>query len=106
MRRLFTWLIGVALGGGLVFAAFQFHLVRTDQKFLLVPKRQADWRDPYVDVRAWTFREWGEHPRLSENLIASGHGDIVTRSATDQFFRGLFDSFRGSANPPDSETTR
>ena len=43
---------------------------------------------------------WGEHRELSQNLIASGRGDLVKRSITDQLFRGLFDSFRET--PPTS----
>lgn len=92
MRRLLTLIIAAAMGGGVVFTAFQFHVVRTDQRVLMVRKPQADWHDAYVDVRGWTFREWGEHPALSRNLLASGHGDVVRRSATDELFRGMFDN--------------
>lgn len=94
MRRLFALLIAAAVGGGVVFTAFQFHVVRGDERTFLVPKRHADWHEAYVDVRGWGYREWGDHPELAENLIASGHGDLVTRSAADSLFRGLFDSFR------------
>jgi len=94
MRRLFALLIAAAVGGGIVFTAFQFHVVRSDDRTLFVPKRHADWHDAWVDVRGWDYREWGEHPVLSENMIASGHGDLVARSAADSLFRGLFDSFR------------
>lgn len=92
MRRLLTLIVAAAIGGGTVFTAFQFHVVRTDKQVLFVRKSQADWHDAYVDVRGWTFREWGEHPTLSRNLLASGHSDVVRRSATDDLFRGLFDN--------------
>ena len=106
MRRLFALLIAAAVGGGIVFTAFQFHVVRSEERVLLVPRRQADWHDAYVDIRSWSYREWANHPDLSENLVASGHGDLVTRSAADGLFRGLFDSFRdkgsGNKEPPGS----
>ncbi len=97
MRRLIALILGVAIGGGTTFAAFNLHVVRTDQKVLFVRKQRADWHDAYVDTRGWTHREWGAHHELSTNLIAAGHGDLVVRSVTDQLFRGLFDSFR---SPP------
>lgn len=106
MRRLFALLIAAAVGGGIVFTAFQFHVVRSDERVLFVPKRQANLHDAYVDIRGWGYREWGDHPVLSENLVASGHGDLVARSATDSLFRGLFDNFRdkpaGNREPPGS----
>src|SRR5262245_3679832 len=94
MRRLIAVLLGVVVGGSAVFAAFQYHLVRTDKTFLVIPKRRADWHDAYVDIRGWTHREWGAHRELSGNVIAAGRGDLVTRSLGDQLFRGLLDTFR------------
>lgn len=100
MRRLIALLLGIAIGGGGMFAAFYFHLVRSDKGWLLVRKRQADWHDAYVDVRGWTHREWSAHRELSGNLVSAGRGDLVHRSMTDGFFRGLFDSFHESQPAP------
>jgi len=100
MRRLFAVLLGVGLGGAGTFAAFQYHLVRTDQSFLVVRRQRADWHDAYADIRGWSYHEWGAHRELSADLIAAGRGDLVTRSFTDGLFRGLFDSFR---DPPAGE---
>ncbi|MBS0263168.1 MAG: hypothetical protein JSS02_14585 [Planctomycetes bacterium] len=100
MRRLIAMLIGIAIGGGLVFASFNFHLVRTDKSWLLVRKKQADWHDAYVDIRGWSSREWGEHKALSDNLVAMGRGDLVQRSLADKLFRGFLDSFREAPAPP------
>ena len=107
MRRLIALLLGAAIGGGGVFAAFYYHLVRTDKTWLIVPKQRLDWHDAYVDIRGWSPREFSTHRDLSHNLIAMGRGDLVGRSVADQLFRGLFDSFRepspsgrGSNSPP------
>jgi hypothetical protein len=106
MRRLIAMFIGVAIGGGLVFAAFKFHLVRAEKSWLLVRKRQSDWHDAYVDIRGWTSREWSDHKALSDDLIAIGRGDLIQRSFADKLFRGFLDSFREApvparnANPP------
>jgi hypothetical protein len=106
MRRLIAMLFGVAIGGGLVFASFYYHLVRSEKNWLLVRKQHADWHDAYVDIRGWTSHEWSSHPELARNLVAMGRGDLVRRSITDQWFRGFFDSMRESpphsrgSNPP------
>jgi hypothetical protein len=94
MRRLIALLLGVAIGGGLMFGAFQYHVLRTDKTFLFIRKQSADWHDAYVDIRGWTYRDWANHRVLSNNLIAAGRGDLVTRSVADQLFRGFFDPFR------------
>jgi hypothetical protein len=101
MRRLMALMFGVVIGAATVYTAFQYHVVRSDQRVLLVPKQRADWHEAYVDIRPWTFREWDEHPVFAQNMVVSGHGDLVIRSATDGLFRGFFDSFRdrGSALP-------
>ncbi|HLJ12282.1 MAG TPA: hypothetical protein VKU82_13895, partial [Planctomycetaceae bacterium] len=64
MRRLVAVLLGAAIGGGIVFAAFQYHLVRTDKRLLIVSRQRADWHDAYVDIRGWTHREWNAHRDL------------------------------------------
>jgi hypothetical protein len=102
MRRLIAILLGVALGCAGTFAAFQYHLVRADKSYLVVRRQRADWHDAYADIRGWTAREWESHRDLSSDLIASGRGDLVTRSFADELFRGLFDSFRA---PPSGGQT-
>jgi hypothetical protein len=94
MRRLIALVVGAAIGGGLVFGAFYFHVVRTEKTFLLVRKQRADWHDAYVDIRGWSSRDWSVHRDLSSDLVAMGRGDLISRSIGDNFFRGLFDSFR------------
>jgi hypothetical protein len=106
MRRLLAVAVGVAIGTGVTFAAFQYHLVRTDKSFFLLRRQRADWHDAYADIRGWTHQEWGNHRDLSGDLIAAGRGDLITRSFGDELFRGLFDSFREPAGnrpaPPSS----
>ncbi|MBI3866882.1 MAG: hypothetical protein HY290_33800 [Planctomycetia bacterium] len=99
MRRIIAVLLGVAIGGAGMFAAFYYHLVRSDKGWVVVRKQRADWHDAYVDIRGWSTREWSNHRELSQNLVAGGRGDLVHRSITDHFFRGLFDSFRETPSP-------
>ena len=89
MRRLFAVLFGVMIGGGLVFIAFEFHVVRTKETFYLVPKKQSGLADSYADIRSWKPAQWKEHSELAQNLTASGRGHLIGDSLTD----GLFQDF-------------
>ncbi|MEX0701891.1 MAG: hypothetical protein WD069_07325 [Planctomycetales bacterium] len=97
MYRLIGILFSAALGGGLVYFSLQYHLVRADEGFLVVPKRNAAFSEIYVDVREWSPLEWERHPALVEGLVRHGRGDIVRTSAGRSLFRGLFDRFDPSA---------
>ena len=82
MRRITTLLFGMVLGGGLVFSAHHYHLVRTGKQFLLIPKIEVALVDPYVDVRDWHLDDWEDHPELLAAMKDHGHGDLLpeTRS--------------------------
>lgn len=105
MRRLIAGLLGVVVGGGTMYAAFQYHLVRTEKSYVVVRRQKHDWHEAYVDIRGWSRREWGAHRDLSNDLIAAGRGDLVSRSPADEFFRGLFDPFRDSTTNGRSSNT-
>lgn len=106
MRRLIAILLGVVVGGSAVFFAFQFHLIRADQRWVVVKKRRSDWHDAYVDVRGWRHREWNEHRELSENVAAAGHGDLLPPFGPKEFFRGLFDPLRPKRSTHPQEPSR
>ena len=105
MRRLTAAFLGIILGGGLVYGLFQFHLVRADEGWLIVPKPQASMNEPFADVRQWDAAEWADHPQLIEALIAHGRGDLVKRSVSNGLIRGLFPKFDG-ASQDDTDTRR
>ncbi|GIT30206.1 MAG: hypothetical protein Ct9H300mP1_22520 [Planctomycetaceae bacterium] len=78
------FLFGMAVGGGLVFSAHHYHLVRTGEQFLLIPKIEVSLVDPYVDVRDWGLDDWEKHPQLLAAMKDHGHADLLpeTRSGT------------------------
>lgn len=102
MRRFLLVVLGVAIGGGAVFGAYHYHIVRTDKQFLFVPRQTADWHDCFADVRQWDGQKWREHPQLTQDMIAAGHGDAVARSAAGGFFNNFLGSFREKAPQPRS----
>ena len=50
MRQISSFLCGVMVGGALVFFAQRYHVVRTDQGFVTVPKLSSGFDETYVDV--------------------------------------------------------
>lgn len=89
MRRFYGFVLGLVIGGTTVYVAYQYHLVRTGDRLLVVPKVQPSLIDLYADVRKWQVEEWKKHPALARDLVASGHSKEITQTATD----GLVDEF-------------
>lgn len=82
-RGLILFLLGLAVGGGTVFAAFQWHFVRADDGWHVVRNSGSSLGECYADVRGWTAGEWTEHPRLATALVDAGKGDVVMRTSAN-----------------------
>lgn len=93
MRRFYGFLLGLVLGGTSVYVGYQYHLVRTQDRLLVIRKVQPSLLDIYADVRQWGVEDWKKHPALTRHLVASGHSKDVIQSATDElvdeFLEGL-----------------
>lgn len=100
MRRLFAVLFGMMVGGGLVYVAFEYHVVRTEESFLLVSKQRANLSDAYVDIRDWKASDWKEHTQLAQNLTADGYGHLAGAS----FARGLYGDIVAPLLPGSSDS--
>ena len=98
MRRILAVLFGVMLGGGLVFAAFEYHLVRTD-------KIVSSGAEKTSGIGRCVCR----HPRLAgvqvegtsvlaQNLIADGHGDLVGGSIAGGLLQRFIAPFQKNAS--------
>lgn len=83
MRRFYGFLLGLVIGGTSVYVAYQYHLVRTPDRLLVVPKVQPSLIDLYADIRKWQLEDWKKHSALARHLIASGHTNLITQTATD-----------------------
>jgi hypothetical protein len=57
--------------------AMNFHLVRTDDDFIIVKKESMGVSEIYVDTRGWTFIEWEEHPALMRVMEANRPGGVI-----------------------------
>lgn len=90
MRRLFAMAFGALLGAAAMFVAFKFHVVRTTDDWVFVPKPSASLVDAYVDVREWDTAEWMKHPQLVKSLVLTGRADLVRKSVTTRWMDKTF----------------
>jgi hypothetical protein len=77
MRKLLLFCFGMIVGGGIVCFAFSYHVVRTNNGVVLIPKKPAGLGHQYVDVRNWKPSDWQAHPELAEAIMAHGRGDLI-----------------------------
>jgi hypothetical protein len=90
MRRLFAMVFGALLGAAAMFMAFKFHVIRTKDDWVFVPKPTAALVDAFVDVREWSTAEWAKHPQLVKALILTGRADLVRKSVTARWKDKIF----------------
>jgi hypothetical protein len=103
MRRLMLCLFCFALGGAAMYTAFSYHLVRTQDEFLFVPRLESGLGDAYCDIREWKLGEWRQHPGLIRALVDHGRGDLVVNPGTLNPFGDMLRQFRNAVTPPDSD---
>ena len=83
MGRLGTFLLGIVVGGVLVFGSLNYHLLRTHEGFHLVPKQRSRFSQAYVDIRQFTPADWAERPDLAAAIVRSGKEHLLQSSATN-----------------------
>lgn len=89
MSRLGSTLTGVVLGGGLVYGALNYHVLRTPEGVELVPKLSATFSDTYLDVRQYGVSEWADHDQVTRAIVKSGKDHILKDSATRSVQEGI-----------------
>jgi hypothetical protein len=82
MGRLFWLFAGVLIGGGLVYGAFNYHVLRTDKGFELIPKRTATLSEAYLDVSKFTAADWGAHPALAADVMAAEKSHLLNETGS------------------------
>ena len=100
MRKLLAALFCMMVGGGLVYFAFQYHLVRAADDYALFPKVSAGLTDTYADVRSWDAAEWRRHPALVRALVKQGRSDLVVAPAARGLLNDLLRPFRSAEHEP------
>ena len=83
MGRLFWLFAGAAIGAGLMYGAYNYHVLKTDKGFELVPKRTPSLSDVYLDVSKFTMADWGSHPELSSDVMAAEKSHLLNDAGSN-----------------------
>lgn len=96
MGRLTALIIGIVVGGLLMFFSFNYHVVRTTDTMLVVPKSTTQLAGAYVDITDWDAADWVEQKEFTKSMVDAGHGDLVKTSVT----KGLMERVLGNIGQP------
>jgi len=88
-RLLAVFVFGVVAGGGLIFGAQRYHLVRAQDGVYLVPKLESTFQDAYVDVRQFGLRDWADHKLLTTAIIKAKKEHLMQDSAASDLNKGM-----------------
>lgn len=103
MSRISSFLLGMVAGAMLVAAAMNFHLVRSDDGILMIPKLTKGLHDPYADIREFTLDDWQQHRPLAAALVQANKSELLADSSLNNFRRsidGVSEGLLGGANSP------
>ena len=94
MGRLGNFLVGLLLGGALVYTSLKYHIVRAGDGVHLVPKLTAEFSQTYVDVRQFGLQDWTQHQTLAIAITTAGKGDLLQGAAVDGLRGAVGDIFK------------
>ena len=108
MKKLKPFFVGAIAGSLLMFVALQFHMIRSEDGFRLVPRTpQPSLGLSFVDLRHWTAADYTDRPEVARALVAHGDTDLVASSMTDNLLETVsengsaLDQLRGLMNEDD-----
>jgi len=97
MGRVFTFLLGMIVGGVLMMGTLRYHIVRANDGLHLIPKSSARLTEPYVDIRGFSLADWEKHPALAMAIAQAGKGHLLQDAASETIRKkvdDMFDSLR------------
>lgn len=99
MKSVVVFLIGMALGGALVYTSLKYHVVRADDGLHMVPKMTGQFTETYVDIRGFGVEDWAQHRALAVALVDAKKHQLLAESAGGEQFlnsaRGVLEMLRG-----------
>ena len=92
--RIGAFLTGLVVGGILVFGAQKYHVLRSDDGIHLIPKMAANFSDIFIDIRAFSPNDWGNHPGVAAAVVRAGKSHLLKGAAVDSMFHSAEDLLR------------
>jgi len=97
IKSAFRLVFLVLLLGGWSLAALSLHVIRTPDKFIVIPKEHLGITDTYVDARKWTMSDLANHTDLVKRVLETDKADLfkyVTGNDAEGQLRGVLPSAR------------
>ena len=89
MSRIWSFLLGMAVGALLLYTAMNFHILRSRDGFHLVVKRPARLSESYVDIREFSMADWTAHPQIATALVQANKQHLLGDSASSAIHQSL-----------------
>jgi hypothetical protein len=81
MKRISTFLLGMATGAMLMYGATLYHVIRAADGIHVVAKQPPRLAETYVDIRKFTMTEWATRPQLASAIVQAGRQQLLGDSA-------------------------
>jgi hypothetical protein len=101
MGRFGSFMLGVVVGAGLAYGAFNYHVLRADEGLQLVAKITPGLEGTYVDIRGFGFEDWNRHRGLAVALVKADKAHLMTDAATAEL-REAVETWRKKFHDPDA----
>lgn len=82
MRRISTFLLGMATGAMLLHGATMYHVVRASDGMHLIPKQPPRLAETYTDIRHFSMEDWAGHAQLASAMVQAGQQQLLGEAAT------------------------
>ena len=89
MSRFSSFILGLAVGASVLFAAMNYHVVRARDGFHVVNKQPPRMGETYVDIRDFGMSDWAGRPQLTTALVGANEQRLLGESATGAIQDGI-----------------
>ena len=102
MSRFFAFVLGVAVGAFGYYAAQNYHVVRANDGFHVIPKTAPRMGEIYVDIRQFDLSDWNDHKSLALAIVRAEKSSLLKDSAGDSLnslIDGMAEVINGTESP-------
>jgi len=99
MNCFFAFLLGIAVGAFGHYAALNFHMVRADDGFHVIPKIAPRMGEVYVDIRQFDLSDWNNHKSLATAIVRAEKPSLLKDAAgasLNSLMDGMADIMNGT----------
>ncbi len=89
MKRIFSFVTGVFTGGLLIYGAMNYHILRAQDGFHVIPKVHAQLAATYADIRGFGIADWASHAEIAAALVNSNRKELLDGAIDDTLEKGI-----------------